>query len=93
MFFLVHDPTTLNRQGNDVGSNYRSVIFYHSAESIINELIVENLFSQPIVTEVAAFIGFYPSEEYGKSYVENNPGQPYCLSGITPTISAFNIEN
>lgn len=95
VFFATHDPTTLNRQGNDVGSNYRSVIFYHSpeqkeiAEKVISELTDENLFDKPIVTEITEFTGFYPAEDYHKDYFENNPNEPYCASVIAPKVAKF----
>lgn len=95
VFFATHDPTTLNRQGNDTGSNYRSVIFYHSpeqkeiAEKVISELSDENLFDKPIVTEITEFTGFYPAEDYHNNYFENNPNQPYCTSVIAPKVAKF----
>ena len=95
VFFATHDPTTLNRQGNDAGSNYRSVIFYHSpeqreiAEKVISDLTDEKLFDKPIVTEIAEFTGFFPAEDYHKEYFENNLNQPYCASVIAPKVAKF----
>lgn len=94
-FFAAHDPTTLNRQGNDVGSNYRSAIFYHSpeqreiAEKVIGDLTDENIFDKPIVTEINEFTEFFPAEDYHKNYFENNPNQPYCASVIAPKVAKF----
>ena len=93
VFFATHDPTTLNRQGNDVGTQYRSVIFTHSeeqrrtAEQIIRDLHGE--FRDPIVTEVRPVAEFYPAEDYHRRYFENNPSQPYCVYVITPKVNKF----
>jgi peptide-methionine (S)-S-oxide reductase len=95
VFFTVHDPTTLNRQGQDVGTQYRSVIFYHSpeqkqqAEAVIRELEEQRLWSAPIVTEVAPFDTFYPAEDYHQEYYRNNPNQPYCAIVISPKVAKF----
>jgi peptide-methionine (S)-S-oxide reductase len=95
VFFATHDPTTLNRQGNDDGSNYRSAIFYHSpeqkeiAERVRKELTKEHVFGKPIVTEITEFTNFYPAEDYHKNYFENNPNQPYCASVIAPKVAKF----
>ena len=95
VFFAVHDPTTLNRQGADVGTQYRSVIFFHSAaqkevaESLIRELDVEGIWADPIVTEVAAGREFHPAEAYHVDYFRRNPGQPYCQAVINPKVSRF----
>lgn len=95
VFFAVHDPTTLNRQGNDIGSSYRSAIFYHSeeqkntAEEVINKLNDENIWEEPIVTEVTEFTNFYPAEDYHQEYFENNPTQPYCAGVVAPKVSKF----
>src|SRR6185312_10849665 len=84
IFFATHDPTTLNRQGNDSGTQYRSVIFYNSpeqkatAEEVIRELTEEKAFADPIVTAVEPATEFYPAEDYHQQYFENNPRQPYC---------------
>ncbi len=95
VYFTVHDPTTLNRQGNDIGSSYRSAIFYHSdeqrqaAEGVIAEITAEGLYENPIVTEVAAFDKFWPAEDYHQEYFSNNPGQPYCAAVVAPKVSKF----
>src|SRR5689334_11961227 len=90
VFFTIHDPTTLNRQGADVGTQYRSVIFYHSpeqratAEQVIAELSAAGLWPDPIVTEVTAATEVYPAEEYHQEYFVNNPNQPYCRMVVEP---------
>ena len=95
VFFAVHDPTTLNRQGNDVGSSYRSAIFYHSdeqkqiAEEIIKEVTTEGVYDNPIVTEVTKFDKFYPAEDYHQEYFANNPNQPYCAAVVAPKVAKF----
>lgn len=95
VFFTIHDPTTLNRQGMDVGSQYRSAIFYHSAaqkadaEAIIKEIASAGLYSGPIVTEVVPLTKFYPAEEYHQRYFERNPGQGYCQAVVAPKVSKF----
>jgi len=95
VFFTVHDPTTLNRQGNDIGSSYRSAIFYHSdeqkriAEEVIKEVMDEGVYDSPIVTEVTAFDKFYPAEDYHQEYFANNPTQPYCAAVVAPKVSKF----
>ncbi len=95
VFFAVHDPTTLNRQGNDVGSSYRSAIFYHSdeqkqtAEEIINEVNAAGIYDKPIVTEVTKFDKFYPAEDYHQEYFANNPTQPYCAAVVAPKVAKF----
>ena len=95
VFFAIHDPTTLNRQGNDVGTSYRSVIFYHdedqkkTAEAIITEMTDAKLWPSPIVTEVAKFDAFYPAEDYHQEYYVNNLNQPYCRVVIAPKVSKF----
>ncbi|MGC2237449.1 MAG: peptide-methionine (S)-S-oxide reductase MsrA [Pyrinomonadaceae bacterium] len=95
VFFAVHDPTTLNRQGNDVGSSYRSAIFYHDAEQkriaeeVIREVTEEGVYDNPIVTEVAAFDKFYPAEDYHQEYFANNPSQPYCAAVVAPKVAKF----
>ena len=95
VFFTVHDPTTLNRQGNDVGSSYRSAIFYHSdeqkriAEEVIKEVSDEAVYDNPIVTEVTKFDKFYPAEDYHQEYFANNPTQPYCAAVVAPKVSKF----
>lgn len=95
VFFTIHDPTTLNRQGADVGTQYRSAIFYHNpqqkrvAEELIAELNESNLWPDPIVTEVTPFERFYEAEEYHQEYYANNPNQPYCQVVIAPKLAKF----
>jgi peptide-methionine (S)-S-oxide reductase len=95
VFFAIHDPTTLNRQGNDVGTQYRSGIFYHSAEqkraaeAKVAELTAAQLFDRPIVTEVAAAGPFYKAEEYHQGYFRANPEQPYCQYVVSPKVAKF----
>ena len=95
IFFAVHDPTTLNRQGNDVGTQYRSVIFYHSskqaaeAKDIIATLTADNVFDAPIVTEVSPAQTFYVAEAYHQDYFMRNPAQPYCAYLIAPKLAKF----
>lgn len=98
IFFKLHDPTTLNRQGNDVGTQYRSVIFYHdekqkeTAEKIKQKVTEEKMYSDPIVTEVVPFEKFFPAENYHKDYYENNKDQPYCRIIIDPKITKLYKE-
>jgi peptide-methionine (S)-S-oxide reductase len=95
VFFSIHDPTSLDRQGNDVGSQYRSAIFYHSpeqkqtAEAVIRELDAERLFSRPIVTEVRPAQPFYPAENYHRDYFRTHPNQPYCAYIVAPKVKKF----
>lgn len=95
IFFEIHDPTTLNRQGADVGTQYRSAIFYHTpeqraaAEKVIAELNAAGLWPAPIVTEVAPFTAFYPAETYHQEYYRRNPTQPYCRAIIAPKVDKF----
>lgn len=95
VFFAVHDPTTLNRQGNDIGSSYRSAIFYHDdeqkrvAEEIIKEVTEAQIYDDPIVTEVTKFDKFYPAEDYHQEYFANNPTQPYCAAVVAPKVAKF----
>ncbi|HVV44513.1 MAG TPA: peptide-methionine (S)-S-oxide reductase MsrA [Bryobacteraceae bacterium] len=95
IFFATHDPTTLNRQGNDQGTQYRSVIFYHSAEQretagqVIGELTAAHAFADPIVTAVEPASEFYPAEEYHQQYFENHPYQPYCAFVVAPKVEKF----
>jgi peptide-methionine (S)-S-oxide reductase len=95
VFFTVHDPTTADRQGNDVGPQYRSAIFYHSpeqkadAEAVIAEIESEGVWDSPIVTEVTPFERFYPAEGYHQEYYRNNPNQPYCRIVINPKVTKF----
>jgi peptide-methionine (S)-S-oxide reductase len=95
VFFAIHDPTTLNRQGNDVGTQYRSAIFYHSpeqkaiAEDIIQTLTREHVFDRPIVTEVSPVTAFYMAEDYHQKYFARNPSQPYCTYVVNPKVAKF----
>jgi peptide-methionine (S)-S-oxide reductase len=95
VFFTIHDPTTLNRQGADVGTQYRSAVFYHSpeqkatAEQVIAELDAERVWNNPIVTEVAPADVFYPAEDYHQEYFKNNPYQPYCQVVVAPKVAKF----
>lgn len=93
VFFTIHDPTTLNRQGNDVGPQYRSAIFYHNegqrkaAEAKIAEVEAQHLYSNPIVTEVAPLENYYAGEAYHQDYFKNNRMQPYCMFVVAPKVS------
>jgi peptide-methionine (S)-S-oxide reductase len=95
VFFNTHDPTTLNRQGNDVGTQYRSAIFYHSekqkeiAERVKTELDKSGTWKNPIVTEIVSFEKFYPAENYHQNYFRNNPNQSYCRYVIAPKLDKF----
>jgi peptide-methionine (S)-S-oxide reductase len=95
VFFAIHDPTTLNRQGADVGTQYRSVIFHHSpeqkriAEEKIRQLDAAKLWPQPIVTQLAPAPTFYRAEEYHQHYYQTNPGQGYCVAVINPKLAKF----
>ena len=95
VFFTIHDPTTLNRQGADVGTQYRSVIFYHSdeqkavAEALIAELNAQDLWGRPIVTELTPAPPFYPAEDYHQEYFARNPDQGYCQMVIAPKVAKF----
>ena len=95
VFFTIHDPTTLNRQGNDVGTQYRSAIFYHNeeqkrtAEEVIREIEAEKVWNAPIVTEVKPFDQFYMAEKYHQEYFKNNPFQGYCRVVIAPKVTKF----
>jgi peptide-methionine (S)-S-oxide reductase len=95
VFFAIHDPTTRNRQGNDVGPQYRSAIFYHNdqqreiAEKLIAELAADKVFSSAIVTEVEPASTFYKAEEYHQEYFRNHPNQPYCSFIVAPKLSKF----
>ena len=93
VFFTIHDPTTLNRQGADVGTQYRSAIFYHSpeqkatAERVIAELQAQKLWDEPVVTELEPLTAFYPAEEYHRDYFRRNPNQGYCRAVIAPKVA------
>jgi len=95
VFFMTHDPTTLNRQGNDVGPQYRSVIFYHNenqkevAEKVIKLFGDEKVYDKPIVTKVEPFTAFYEAEDYHQNYYNRNKSQGYCQYIITPKLEKF----
>ena len=95
VFFTVHDPTTLNRQGNDVGTQYRSGIFYHNeqqkliAEKIINELNASGAFENIVVTEVTPYKAFYKAEDYHQNYYNENGSEPYCQLVVRPKVEKF----
>ena len=95
VFFTIHDPTTLNRQGADVGTQYRSAIFYHSpeqkaiAEQTISELNAQGIWNSPIVTEVEAIKDFYIAENYHQEYFARNQNQPYCQAVVAPKVAKF----
>jgi len=95
IFFTVHDPTTLNRQGADVGTQYRSVIFYHNneqravAEQVIKEITAAGILDAPVVTQVEPLKAFYKAEDYHQQYFENNPRQSYCQIVIAPKVRKF----
>jgi peptide-methionine (S)-S-oxide reductase len=99
VFFTIHDPTTLNRQGGDVGTQYRSAIFYHTpeqkatAEQVIQELTATHLWNDPIVTEVSPFQAFYPAEMYHQEYFANNPDQGYCRMVVAPKVAKFRKQH
>lgn len=98
VFFTLHDPTTLNRQGNDVGTQYRSAIFCHDPEqeaearAMISRLDAEQVFAAPIVTEVVPTGTFWPAEAYHQGYAEQNPAQPYCLFVVAPKLAKFRAK-
>ena len=95
VFFTIHDPTTRDRQGNDVGTQYRSVIFCQTpeqratAESVRAELSAANLWQDPIVTEIAVAAPYYEAERYHQEYFAQNPGQPYCAVVVAPKVAKF----
>lgn len=95
VFFVIHDPTTLNRQGNDVGTQYRSAIFYHSpeqrttAESVVAALTAEQVFPRPIVTQIVPAAEWYVAEPYHQEYFVRNPVQPYCAYVVGPKVAKF----
>lgn len=99
VFFAIHDPTALNRQGPDVGTQYRSAIFYHNheqretAERLIEELEKQGIWDAPIVTEVVPFQAFYPAEDYHQEYFRRNPNQPYCRAVVAPKVAKFRKEH
>lgn len=93
VLFTIHDPTTVNRQGGDVGTQYRSVVFYHSPEQekevrdVVAELERNHVWEDPIVTEIAPHTVFYPAEGYHQDYFNRNPNQPYCAAIVAPKVS------
>ena len=95
IFFVVHDPTTLNRQGNDSGTQYRSGIYYTTpeqkqvADDIIREMSQDKLFGKPVVTEVKALANYSPAEEYHQDFFERNPTQGYCMAVAAPKVAKF----
>ena len=95
VFFAIHDPTSLDRQGNDAGTQYRSAIFYHTqeqyetAQALIDELDREKIWGRPIVTEVRPAVKFYAAEDYHQNYFANNPQQPYCSFVVSPKVRKF----
>ena len=95
VFFMTHDPTTLNRQGNDVGTQYRSAIFYHNeeqkktAEKVIELFEKEKIYQDPLITEVTSFDAFYLAEDYHHNYFERNRNQPYCRFVVGPKVEKF----
>ncbi len=95
VFFAVHNPTTLNRQGNDSGTQYRSAIFYHTpeqqhtAEQVIKSVGGGKVWDDPIVTEVVPAVEFYPAEEYHQEFFKRNPHQGYCMAVVSPKLSKF----
>jgi peptide-methionine (S)-S-oxide reductase len=99
VFFSIHDPTTLDRQGHDVGSQYRSAIFTHSPEqdriarATIEELTAAKLWDDPIVTRIEPLKAFYPAEFYHQDYFERNPNQPYCRAVVAPKVAKFRKQH
>lgn len=95
IFFSTHDPTTLNRQGHDVGTQYRSAVFTHSpqqlqtAQEVVKEITTNTLWRAPVVTELVPFQAFYPAEEYHRNYFRRNPTQAYCQMIIEPKVAKF----
>jgi peptide-methionine (S)-S-oxide reductase len=95
VFFAVHDPTTMNRQGGDIGTQYRSAIFFHSPEQektaheVIDELNAEQIWDTPIATEVVPVSNYFPAENYHQEYFANNPNQPYCMAVVAPKVAKF----
>jgi peptide-methionine (S)-S-oxide reductase len=95
IFFLIHDPTTLNRQGNDIGTQYRSGIYFSTAEQeavardLIREMGRSGIYSRPIVTEVLPLCNYWPAEDYHQDFFEKNPGQGYCVAVAAPKVARF----
>jgi peptide-methionine (S)-S-oxide reductase len=98
VFFTLHDPTTLDRQGGDVGTQYRSAIFHHddaqrrTAQEVIRELEAEHVFDDPIVTKIEPLEAFYPAEEYHREYYRRNPNQSYCRAVIAPKVAKLRTK-
>lgn len=98
VFFTIHDPTTRNRQGNDVGPQYRSVVFFHTpeqkniAEETIKEWDINRIWDAPIVTQIFPAAIFYPAEEYHQNYFKNNPYQGYCMAVVAPKVAKFRAK-
>jgi peptide-methionine (S)-S-oxide reductase len=98
VFFVIHDPTTRNRQGNDVGTQYRSAIFFHSPEQeriareVIAALTREKVYDDPIVTEVVPAVDFWVAEDYHQEYFKRNAGEPYCMWVVAPKVQKFRKE-
>lgn len=95
IFFVIHDPTTLNRQGHDSGTQYRSGIYYSSpeqesvAKELIQEMVQSGVYSHPVVTEVLPLANYWPAEEYHQDYFEKNPDQGYCMAVAAPKVAKF----
>ena len=95
IFFVIHDPTTLNRQGNDIGTQYRSGIYFttpeqqQTAQALIDELTQDNAFGSPIVTELLPLANYFPAEEYHQDFFERNPNQGYCMAVAAPKVAKF----
>jgi peptide-methionine (S)-S-oxide reductase len=99
VFFAIHDPTTMNQQGADIGTQYRSAIFFHTPEQeavarqVIRELDHAGIFDDPVVTEIVPLRAFYPAEAYHQDYFRRNPGQGYCRAVIAPKVAKFRKEH
>jgi peptide-methionine (S)-S-oxide reductase len=99
VFFAIHDPTTMNQQGADIGTQYRSVILFHTPEQeavarqVIRELDQAGIFDDPVVTEIVPLRAFYPAEAYHQDYFRRNPGQGYCRAVIAPKVAKFRKEH
>jgi peptide-methionine (S)-S-oxide reductase len=95
VFWFVHDPTQLNKQGGDIGTQYRSVVFYHDeeqheiAQKYKDRLMAEKVWDNPIVTEISPILNYYSAEDYHKNYLDLNPGNPYCASVVRPKVDKF----
>lgn len=95
VFFVIHDPTTLNRQGNDIGTQYRSAIFYHSdaqhriAEDAMAQLVAQNIWDRPLTTQLTPAVEFWEAESYHQKYFQSNPQQSYCAYVVEPKVAKF----